>query len=181
MARNVGKTHMEENLGKTLSMHQGKIILGLALLVLALLAYSSRDYFLQYQGVVGTVGLDDLHYTVRKRTRKKIQLTCALIRYDGATESTKLCSENPEEFKYLKPRHRFVKPRFKRYMIAVGEEIEVPWLKEELQSVEMSPADGTPPKQGSDQGSKPARDDAPRSDEDAGDAVASRSQEDAGH
>jgi len=131
MARNVGKTMMEENLGKTLSQHQGKILLVVGLAVLVLLAFSSRDYLSEYSGLVESIGLEDQHFTVHKRTHKKLQIMCATVRLDGESESSKICFEDPRRLEGLKPRHRFVKPRFRRYMESVGQEVEIPWLKEQ--------------------------------------------------
>jgi len=148
MGRNVGKTHMEANLGRSLSAHQGKIIAAVATVVLLLLAWSSRDYLSEYGGVVATVGLDNTAYTVRRRTRKKFQVTCAWLRMDGATESERICNEDPQVFRFLKPRHRFIKPRFQRYMKAVGEEIEVDWADEAVGEG----ADGGVPAGGQDAG-----------------------------
>jgi hypothetical protein len=130
MARNVGKTRMEENLSKTLSRHQGRIMLVLGGLVVALLIWSSRDWFAEYSGVVGEIGTEDHNFTVHKRTKRSLIVTCAILRYDGDSETTEVCNEDPSVFSKLKPRHRFVKPRFRQFMEAVGGEIEVPWLKE---------------------------------------------------
>ncbi len=129
MAKNVGKTHMEENLGRWLSKNQGKILIGLGLVILGLMIWSSEDYFLEYGGVVVSMDEEYHHYIYHKRTRKKIKVYCVILRYDGDDQDTKVCNQDPSVFKYLKPRHRFIKKRFRRYMRSVGGEVDIPWLE----------------------------------------------------
>ena len=142
MARNVGKTHMEEDLSRAISANQGKILLVIGGIILAALLFSSRDYFSQSAGVVESIGLQEKDYTVRKRTHRKIQVVCARVRLDGEQESVDICNEDPQVFAKLKPRHRFLKARFRRYMEAVGEEVAIPWLEK---AAPVAPAPATPP------------------------------------
>ena len=113
MARNVGPSRLEGQIGKGARRHAGKLMLAVGLVVVVVLGFQSVDYVSAYSGVIEEVGLREVTYTGRKnRSKRVVQEKCLVFRVHGEDEARADCKLPEEVLRQFQPGDPFVKPRF---------------------------------------------------------------------
>ena len=113
MARNVGPSRLEGQIGKGAKKHAGRLMLVGCLIAVVVLGFRSIDYVSSYSGVIEEVGLREITYTGRKnRSSRKVQEKCLVFRVHGEDEPRVDCKLPESVLTQFKPGDRFVKPRF---------------------------------------------------------------------
>lgn len=113
MPRNVGPTRLEAQIGKRAKRHGGRLVLAVALVVVAVLGYLSIDYASAYSGVIEAVGIQEVAYRGRKnRGLTKVQQKCLTYRVFGEAEPRIDCRLPDSILDEFRQGDSFVKPRF---------------------------------------------------------------------
>ncbi len=113
MARNVGPSRLEAQIGKGAKRHAGRLMFYVLLGVVVVLGLLSMDYASAYSGVIEQVGLKEISFRGRKnRGVRTVQEKCLVYRVYGEDEPRVDCRLPDRVLAQFSPGDRFVKPRF---------------------------------------------------------------------